>query len=263
MTHVRRPSPAPHQSPTLTNWFPSHAPGPAAVGEHALATGNGRWWADRAIRPRAIAVSCAGHALLRGTPDALTPEALAPLANHCIDAPADFLPTLGAAFDRLAPWERMVWTLRAEPQPVTTPRGVTLRRLEPADTDAVQALGPDAAWIHTSWGGPPGLTTSGHGWATTDRKGHVLAIACTYFRGTRHEEVAVFTAPDHRRHRLALACVTALCADIAARGHAPTWNCSVLNRASRLLAWTAGFRLVHEYVHYAAGCPATHGRLTA
>ncbi|MGW2080132.1 GNAT family N-acetyltransferase [Streptomyces sp. NPDC001939] len=91
----------------------------------------------------------------------------------------------------------------------------------------------------------------------------MLAIACTYFRGTRHEEVAVFTAPDHRRHRLALACVTALCADIAARGHTPTWNCSVLNRASRLLAWTAGFRLVHEYVHYAAGCPATHGRLTA
>ncbi|WP_346427565.1 GNAT family N-acetyltransferase [Streptomyces sp. AcE210] len=96
-----------------------------------------------------------------------------------------------------------------------------------------------------------------------DRGGQVLAIACTYFRGTRYEDVAVFTTPDHRRHRLALACVTALVPDITARGHTPSWNCSVLNRASRLLAWTAGFRLVREYVHYAVGSPARRSHIAA
>ncbi|MGX1908038.1 GNAT family N-acetyltransferase [Streptomyces phaeochromogenes] len=89
--------------------------------------------------------------------------------------------------------------------------------------------------MHASWGDPLGLTASGHGWAAVDRKGQMPAVACTYFRGTRYEDIAVFTAPDRRRHRLALACVTALAADIVARGHVPSWNCSVLNRARRLL----------------------------
>ncbi|MEU4615592.1 GNAT family N-acetyltransferase [Streptomyces umbrinus] len=88
-------------------------------------------------------------------------------------------------------------------------------------------------------------------------------MACTYFRGTRYEDIAVFTTPDQRRHRLALACVTALTADITARGHTPSWNCSTLNRASRLLAWTAGFRLVREYVHHTVGNPAQRPWLAA
>ncbi|MEV0173727.1 GNAT family N-acetyltransferase [Streptomyces sp. NPDC050803] len=254
---------SPGRLPALTRWFPAATPGPAAVGEHVLATGVGRWWADRADRPRAVAVSCAGHVVLRGAPDALTPEALAPLAGSRIEAPERFLPALGAAFDRLTPWERMIWTLQAEPQPATVPLGVTLRRLQPADTDALADLGPDASWLSASWGGPLGLASSGHGWAALSRKGRILAVACTYFRGSRYEDVAVFTVPDHRRHRLALACVTALCQDIAARDRVPGWNCSVLNRASRLLAWTAGFRLVREYVHYAVGGPAHRTPLSA
>ncbi|MFG3026050.1 hypothetical protein ACGFZQ_47485 [Streptomyces sp. NPDC048254] len=39
---------------------------------------------------------------------------------------------------------------------------MTIRRLEPADTDAVFALGPDASWLSASWGGPRGLAASGH-----------------------------------------------------------------------------------------------------
>ncbi|MFD3376724.1 MULTISPECIES: GNAT family N-acetyltransferase [unclassified Streptomyces] len=260
---------APRQLPPLTRWFPAGTPGPATIVEHALTTGVGHWWADQADRPRVIAVSCADHVVLRGTPDALgfddlaSLPSLAPLANTRIETPARFLPALGSAFDRLTPWERMVWTLQADPQPCAVPRGVTVRRLEPADTDALLALGPDTAWIHASWGDPLGLAASGHGWAAMDRKGQVLAIACTYFRGTRYEDVAVFTDPGHRRHRLALACVTALAADIAARGHIPSWNCSVQNRAGRLLAWNAGFRLVREYVHYGVGSPVARDRLSA
>jgi len=193
----------PRQLPALTRWFPAAALGPATVVEHALSTGNAHWWADSPTHPRALAVSCAGHTVLRGTPDTLTPETLAPLAHTYIEAPARFLPTLGAAFDRLTPWERMVWTFQAAPQPCTTPRGVTVRRLEPADTDALLALGEDASWITASWGGALGLAASGHAWAAVDRGGHIRAIACTYFRGTQYEDVAVYTAPGRRRHRLA------------------------------------------------------------
>ncbi|MFI9757567.1 GNAT family N-acetyltransferase [Streptomyces sp. NPDC051963] len=253
---------SPDHLPALTRWFPAGTPGPAAIGEHVLATGVGRWWADRPVRPRVVATSCAGYVVLRGTPDVLAPEDLAPLAGSRIDAPERFLPALGAAFERLTPWERMIWTRQTEPQPAAVPFGITLRRLEPADTDALEDLGPDASWLSASWGGPLGLAASGHGWATLSRKGRILAVACTYFRGSSHEDVAVFTAPDHRRHRLALACVNALCEDISARNRTPSWNCSVLNRAGRLLAWTAGFRLVREYVHYAVGSPVSRDRLT-
>ncbi|MFF0203210.1 GNAT family N-acetyltransferase [Streptomyces sp. NPDC005017] len=247
----------------LARWFPTGSPGPATVAEHVLTTGVGRWWADRPVQPRTVAVSCAGHVVLRGSPEDLTPELLAPLAGNRVEAPARFLPALGAAFDRLTPWERMIWTLQATPQPVTVPHTVTIRRLKPGDAQAVHALGPDASWLSASWGGPRGLAASGHTWAAVSRTGRILAMACTYFRGTGHEDVAAYTVPDRRRHHLALACVTALCRDITSRGHTPGWNCSVHNRASRLLAWTAGFRLIREYVHYAAGSPVSHDRLSA
>ncbi|MET7975062.1 GNAT family N-acetyltransferase [Streptomyces mirabilis] len=75
--------------------------------------------------------------------------------------------------------------------------------------------------------------------------------------------MACLTVPEHRREHLALACVAALCTDIAARGHAASWSCSRDNRPGRLLAWTAGFRLEREYVHYVTGSPARHDHLTA
>ncbi|WP_324290827.1 GNAT family N-acetyltransferase [Streptomyces sp. H27-S2] len=67
--------------------------------------------------------------------------------------------------------------------------------------------------------------------------------------------------PGHRRQHLALACVAALCADIAARGRTPSWSCSRDNRPSRLLAWSAGFRLTREYIHYATGPARTRAPL--
>ncbi|MEU0395702.1 GNAT family N-acetyltransferase [Streptomyces sp. NPDC006208] len=78
-------------------------------------------------------------------------------------------------------------------------------------------------------------------------------MACTYIRGSRYEDIAVLTDPEHQRQHLALACVNALCDDIEARGCVPSWTCSRHNRPSRLLAWTAGFRLQREYVHYTTG----------
>ncbi|MER6046055.1 GNAT family N-acetyltransferase [Streptomyces sp. NPDC001793] len=247
---------SPRQAAAVSHWFAAGPPGTTALAEHTLTSGAGRWWADRPVDPRTIAVACASHLLLRGEPTALAPLALAPFAAHHVQAPARFLPLLASAFDRLVPWERMGYVHRVPVACPHPPRGVTVRRLTPDDAPAIAALGTESAWIHTSWGGPAGLSASGHGWAAFDRH-RVLALACTYFRGSRYEDIACLTVPEHRRQRLALACVTALCRDIAARGHTPSWTCSRDNRPSRLLAWTAGFRLEHEYVHHLTGQPAT------
>lgn len=243
------------QLPPLARWFAAGSPGTAALADHVSASGTGRWWADRVHAPRTLAVACAGHVLFRGDPRALAPDALAVFDAHYVQAPRCFLPVLGSAFDRIVPWERMLYLHQVPVAAPRPPRGVTVRRLVPADAPALAALAPDTAWLHASWGGPAGLAASGLGWAAfgTDE---ILAVACTYFHGTTYEDIACYTAPAHRRRRLALACVTALCQDIAGRGHAPSWTCSRDNRPSRLLAWTAGFRLAHEYVHYLTGKPA-------
>lgn len=250
----------PHDLPAVPRWFAPGTPGPGSLPEHVAAVGVGRWWADRALDPRAVAVSCAGHVLLRGDAGGLAPDLLAPFARSHVEAPARFLPVLGAAFDRLVPAERMVYVHREKVAAPRTPRGVTVRRLAPADAPALAALGPESSWIHGSWGGPEGLAASGHGWAAVDRGGRVAAVACSYFTGQAYEDVAVLTAPERRRERLALACVTALCADIDARGRTASWSCGRDNRPSRLLAWTAGFRLQREYVQYVTGTPVAPPR---
>ncbi|MCM2423039.1 GNAT family N-acetyltransferase [Streptomyces sp. RKAG293] len=243
------------------DWFPGGSPGTGALAEHARTATTGRWWADRPIRPRAIAVSCAGHVLLRGDPRAVDPGALAPLTGGCFDAPDRFLPVLGAAFHRITPWERMMW-LRTGPAPAFgPPPGATVRRLTAADRHTIRHLGPDLQWVTSSWGGALAAAASGHVWGAF-RDGRLVSLAGTYFLGSRYEDLAAATAPDHRGQGLALACVTGLCADISARGHEPSWTCSRDNRPSRRLAWAAGFRLVREYVHHVAGAPAVLGRRT-
>ncbi|MEU6083817.1 GNAT family N-acetyltransferase [Streptomyces sp. NPDC047108] len=224
------------------------------MAEHTRLAGTGCWWVDRLLQPRVVAVSCAGHTVLRGDPRATGPQALAPLARTYVDAPARFLPVLRAAFDHLVPWERMV-SVHTEPAPaVRPPAGVVVRRLTAADRAAVADLGADMAWIGASWGGPAQLAASGRCWGAFDGD-RLLSLACTYFVGGRYEDLAVATRPTERRRGLALACVGALCGDIAVRGRTATWNCSRDNGPSRRLAWSAGFRLADEYVHYAVGRP--------
>ncbi|MFE5713970.1 GNAT family N-acetyltransferase [Streptomyces sp. NPDC056501] len=247
---------ASHQPPAPARVFLSGAPGTGALAEHVLTTGHGQWWTDRAEEPRVVAVTCGGHALLAGDPSAVTPDELAPLARHYVDTAGRFVPVLGAAFEQLIPWERMLYIHRAKAVAPRVPRGVTVRRLSPEDSRALAALDPSLAWIHESWEGPAALAASGLGWVAV-RKGRALAVACSRYLGHRYEDVACATAPDERRQHLALACVAGLTADIAARGHRASWSCSRGNRPSRLLAWTAGFRLSREYVHHVAG-PVSH-----
>ncbi|MEV7521306.1 GNAT family N-acetyltransferase [Streptomyces sp. NPDC091371] len=130
------------------------------------------------------------------------------------------------------------------------PHPGTCRKSSRPHQGVVRAL--ETAWIHKTWGGPEQLAASGRGWGAFHR-GRALSLACTYFLGSGYEDVAALADPGHRRQHLALACVTALCEDIAARGRTPSWTCSRDNRPSRLLAWSAGFRLTREYVHHATG----------
>ncbi|MEU9385543.1 hypothetical protein AB0D38_33290 [Streptomyces sp. NPDC048279] len=51
---------------------------------------------------------------------------------------------------------------------------MTIRRLEPADTDAVLGLGPDDSRLSAGRGDPRGLAASGHAWAATGRTDQVL-----------------------------------------------------------------------------------------
>ncbi|MCT9088677.1 GNAT family N-acetyltransferase [Streptomyces sp. ASQP_92] len=233
-------------------------PGPATLAEHVLSTGNGRALADRAAHPRTLALDCARHVLLRGDPDVLGPADLAPFAHRRVEAPASFLAVLDVSFDQVVPTESMVYLQQQPAAAPGPPRGVTIRPLTSSDAPSLVGLPADSAWIHASWGGPSGLCRSGHAWGAF-RQGRLLAIACTYFRGGAHEEIAVVAAPGRSHQRLAVNCVLALGRDVAARGRTACWTCSRHDRASRLLAWTAGFRLVREYVHYATGASVVRG----
>ncbi|MFD6887443.1 GNAT family N-acetyltransferase [Streptomyces sp. NPDC059957] len=234
--------------PSLIRWFPAGASGVAALAEHVLATGNGHWWADRHVAPRIMAVSCADHVVLRGDPRGVPLSTLGSVAASCVEAPEHFRRAMCAVFSRVVPGERMVYVKEAPSLPVHPPRSVAVRRLTAEDAPALAGLAPEASWIHATWGGPHGLAGSAAAWGAF-RRGQLLAVACTYVLGSRYEDIAVHAAPGHGGQHLALACVSALCEDVAARGRTASWSCSRENRTSRLLAWQAGFRLQREYVH--------------
>ncbi|MFI8339078.1 GNAT family N-acetyltransferase [Streptomyces sp. NPDC085639] len=224
--------------PALARWFPVGQPGAAALAEHVLATQNGRWWADRPEAPRTVGVSGGDRAVLRGDAQGLPLGTVGPLAAS------------RAVLSRVEAREWMVYVKGAPPLPVRVPRGVAVRRLTAEDAPALAGVVHEASWIHATWGGPRGLAGSGAAWGAF-RRGWLLAVACTHVLGSRYEDVAVHAEPGHRGEHLALACVGALCGDVAVRGRTPSWSCSRHDRTGRLLAWQAGFRLQQEYVHYA------------
>ncbi|MEV7416538.1 GNAT family N-acetyltransferase [Streptomyces sp. NPDC089919] len=241
--------------PALVRWFPAGPPGSAALTEHVLSTDKGRWWADRAVRPRAIAVECGDHVLLRGEPDALVPADLARFAGCTIEAPEPFRPLIAASFEPVRPWQRIVYVKRSATPPARPPHEVTVRRLTGRDGRALHRLPPAMHWILRTWGGPHPFARSGYAWAAF-HQGRIVALACTYFLGSEYEDIACASVPDPRLRPAVLACVHALCFDIAARRRTPSWTVGAGDRSSRLLAWHAGFRPEHEFTRFAVGDPA-------
>jgi predicted GNAT family acetyltransferase len=113
-------------------------------------------------------------------------------------------------------------------------------------------MDPDNQWIATTRGGSAGLAASGYAWGAFDGP-RLVAVACTFFLGSRHEELGVATEPEYRGRRLSPACVRPLCADIVKRGHIPTWTASHDNAASRRVAEKTGFQVVGTDVLYGVG----------
>lgn len=152
------------------------------------------------------------------------------LALSYVEAPAPFGSAMYSAFDRVTLRERMVYVHRSPVEMPRVPRGVTVRRLTSQDAPALEALDGQAAWIHATRGRPVNFAASGYGWGAFDHDG-IVSLACTRFRGSAYEDIAVLTHPDRRHERLALARVSALTADITARGRTVSWCCSRDNRA--------------------------------
>ncbi|MFI5567310.1 GNAT family N-acetyltransferase [Streptomyces sp. NPDC051740] len=175
----------------------------------------------------------------------------------------------GLAVEADDPASRQPETETADHRVRLPPHGVPHRNRRPSRSESRCVVWnrptptPSRPSVPTPHGSPQAgpdrsrLPPRGTAGPAVDRKGRLLSVACACFRGSRHEDVAVFTVQDRRRHRIAPARVNARCEDIVARNRTPSWNRSVPNRASRLLAWYAGFRLVDKYVHYAVGSPVS------
>jgi hypothetical protein len=240
----------PAQTALLQPWFLPERPGPL-VGAHVIATGCGACWVDRWPAPRAVLVETGGNWSLVGDPQALTTERLQPRIKGFLDADEAFAPLIHAAFPAVRIWPRVVLADPHDKAEIATAPG-SLRRLAPADAAHLAGLEPSSAWIGKTWGGAQGLANSGYAWgAFVD--GHLAAVACTFFLGRSYEEIGVVTIPAFRRLGLSAACTAALCRDIRARGHAPSWTTSPDNLASLGVASKLGFLVQRHDVSYVVG----------
>lgn len=234
----------------LRQWLERDGPGPGAIVGHVVSTGYGRCWVDEPSAPTALLAETAGNYLLAGEPGAVDPALLRPIVTGFLGADAGFAPVLAAAFPDLVTWDRVIY--RGGGGAPAGPPPANLRRLAAADADAVHALSEPLGWISKTWGGPAGLAASGYAWGAF-AGARLVALACTFFLGVRHEEIGVMTEPEYRGQGLSTACARAVCGDIVARGRVPSWTTAPDNIASRRVAEKAGFRFIGPDLLYAIG----------
>ena len=227
------------QPAALWDWFSPEQPGPL-VGPHVLQTGHGTCFVDRWPGPRAVAAAVGGNVTLRGDPEALSAADVRPHLDGTIEAAAAFEPLLRAAFPALAVWERIIFELPGPPRARRYPVAAQVRRLAADDAAHVARLSPSLAWIAGTWDGPASLAASGYAWgAFVDQR--LCSLACSFFVGTRYEDIGVVTEPAFRGRGLSTACAAGLCGDILARGRRPSWSTSLDNTSSRYVAERLGF----------------------
>lgn len=240
------------QTGLLRNWFLPERPGPL-IGSHVIQTGHGACFADRWPDPRAVLVETAGNYTLLGDARALTPAELRPHVRGFVETSEAFAPLLEAAFPDVKIWQRVI-LVQPDPPAPRAATGHTVRRLEPADAHHLQALGPESAWISKTWGGPQGLAAEGCGWGAFVA-GRLASVACTFFLGETYEDIGIVTEPEFRGRGLSAACAGALCDDIWARGHQPTWTTSPDNLASVQVAEKLGFVVQRHDLLYVVDIP--------
>ncbi|MEY9844264.1 GNAT family N-acetyltransferase [Streptacidiphilus sp. MAP5-3] len=243
-------------------WFVPEIPGPSVLAEHVLTTGCGDWRVDDLRSPRVVLVRAGGQRLLRGDPDRM-PEAWFPLlARGQVSVPARFLPVLGQRFASVTPWRRRVLVQWRPGLPHPRPGSAyTLRALGPADQAELAGAHPALHWIWETWGSPAALTRSGAARGAF-LGADLVALACTYLRGRHHEDVAVATAPDHRRRGLAAALAAQLASEIRGRGRDATWTAPTSNSASLAVAAALGFQPQRTETAYWLGALAGDARNT-
>lgn len=244
---------APEQTASLKNWFLPERPGPL-IGSHVIHTGNGACFVDRWPMPQVVLVETAGNYTLLGEAQALTPADLQPHIKGFVETSEAFVPLLKAAFpDEVRTWQRVVFAQPEAPsRAAASPHSV--RRLEASDAHHLSGLTSESDWISKTWGGPDGLAASGFAWAAFV-DGQLASVACTFFLGETYEEIGVVTEPGFRGLGLSTTCARALCGDIWARGHRPSWTTSPDNTASIRVAQKLGFTVQRNDLLYVVGIP--------
>ena len=249
-------------------------PGPMIIG-HVTQTGHGALWVDRlpagVLRsdhatsgpdrgghaPRALIAECAGNFKLSGDPQAVEVGALRELVRGFVTAPPEWLPALERAFADITHWERIILELTHEPR-WTPPGSALIRRLSADDAASVAALSPHSIWVAKTWGGPAGMAASGYAWGAFV-EGRLVSVACSFFVGRTHEDLAVATEPGFERRGLSSACAGALCGDVMARGRGVSWSTSPDNLASLRVAEKLGFTLLRRDWLYVIGVAGLAG----
>jgi RimJ/RimL family protein N-acetyltransferase len=238
------------QTATLKNRFLPERPGPL-IGMHVIHTGQGTCLVDRWPEPKVILVETAGNYTLLGDAQAITPADLQPHIKGFVETSEDFLPLLKAAFPDVQTWSRVVFSQQNTPDPV--PGGdYSLHRLGLSDVQHLNGLTAESAWISKTWGGSDGLAASGFAWGACVA-GKLASVACTFFPGEQFEEIGVVTEPEFRGTGLSPLCAGALCTDIWARGHQPSWTTSPDNLASIRVAEKLGFVIQRHDCLYVIG----------
>lgn len=243
---------SPAQVAGLIDWLGPERPGPL-VAQHVAVTGHGWCRVDRLPEPRVAIAATADNMTVAGDPAALPAASAHSLLAGFVDAQSAFAPVLRAAFPDMVVWDRLVYELPAPPRPAPSD-AAGVRRLGPGDVAHLEGLSDECAWISKTWGGPAGLAASGAAWGALP-DGRLASVACGFFRGRRYEDLGVVTEPACRGRGLAAACAAALCADVIARGRAPSWTTSPDNVASVRVAERLGFALRRRDVLYLIGIP--------
>lgn len=231
----------PEQTASLKTWFQPERPGPL-IGSHVINTSQGTCLVDRWPRPQAVLVQTAGNYTLLGDAQVLTPTDLQPHIKGFVETSQTFVPLLKAAFPNLTVWPRLIFTQQDDPPPLVTDGDYSIRRLNSADAPHLRGLRSESTWISKTWGEPDNLTASGFGWGVFVAD-QLASVSCTFFLGETYEEIGVVTEPPFRGMGLSPACTLALCNDIQARGHRPSWTTSPDNAASIRVAEKLGFAI--------------------
>lgn len=235
----------PQQTLKLSEWFAPERPGPL-VGMHLINTGHGACWVDRWPEPRAVLASSADNYIFAGEVAAFPVAELRSRVRGYVEAPESFVPLLALSSVHCKPWPRVIFECRRK---ITPPTSNAVRRLTLADAHHLWGLHSENAWITKTWGGPRELAASGYAFGAFINE-QLVALACTFYLGAQYEDIGVITEREFRGRGLSTACAAALCADIIAREHIPSWSTSTDNLASIRVAEKLGFTLHRHDVLY-------------